>query len=271
MTIMRKNLPFITILSFLGVLLFCCENNLLGQSRAMVQNVDFYAEGSDLVVKYDIVQAKSGETFEIWLKVITDSGKEYIPASVTGDAGKGVSGGPNKKVLWDVEADGVSLDEEFYVEVFARSEAAPEDKSQTYKDRSQKRGISVGGALALSAVLPGLGRTVVNKGGAQWLLGIVGYGCIAGAVALNNQAVSTYDDYKAATSESDRDDLFQEAESYDIASKVLAGAAITIWVVDLISTGTKAARARRAQSGFSLNYGLDPISGRPLVGFNYRF
>lgn len=268
---MRKNIPIFIVLTIFGFFVFCCGNNLFGQSQAMVQNVDFYAEGSDLVVKYDIVQAKSGETFEIWLKVITDSGKDYIPASVTGDVGKGVTGGPNKKVLWDVEADGIALDEEFYVEVFARSEMLPEDKSQAYKDRSQKRGISVGGALALSAVLPGLGRTVVNKGGAQWLLGIVGYGCIAGAVALNSQAVSTYDDYKAATSESDRDDLFTEAESYDIGSKVLAGAAITIWVVDLITTGTQAARARRARNNFSLNYSMDPISGQPLLGFSYRF
>jgi hypothetical protein len=256
---------------FLALFILCSGGALFGQSKAMVQNVDFYAEGNDLVVKYDIVQAKSGETFEIWLKVITDSGKDYIPASVTGDVGRGVSGGPNKKVLWDVEADGVSLDEEFYVEVFARSEMVPDEKAQTYKDRSEKRGISVGGALALSAVLPGLGRTVVNRGGAQWILGIVGYGCIAGAVALNSEAIAAYDNYKAATSGSDRDDFFQEAETYDVASKVLAGAAITIWVVDLISTGTQAARARRAQKGFSMNYGLDPISGRPLVGFNYRF
>jgi len=90
------------------------------QTSAKMENINFYAEGSKLVITYDIVKAKPGETFDIWFKIVTASGKEISPITFSGDAESGIIGGHGKKIIWDVEVDKVVLDEEFSVEVFAR-------------------------------------------------------------------------------------------------------------------------------------------------------
>jgi hypothetical protein len=100
------------------------------QSSAKVENINFYAEGSKLVVTYDIVKAKPGETFDVWIKVVTASGKEISPVTLTGNVGSGNTGGAGKKITWDVEADKAVIDEEFSVEVFARPEKKEEVKAQ---------------------------------------------------------------------------------------------------------------------------------------------
>ncbi len=73
------------------------------QSSAKVENINFYAEGSKLIVTYDIVKAKPGETFDVWIKIVTASGKEISPVTLTGNIGSGNTGGmPAKKLpgMW---------------------------------------------------------------------------------------------------------------------------------------------------------------------------
>jgi hypothetical protein len=100
------------------------------QSAAKVENINFYAEGTKLIVTYDIVKAKPDETFDVWIKIVTASGKEISPITMTGNIGSGNTGGTGKKISWDVEADRMTLDEEFSVEVFARPEKKEEVKVQ---------------------------------------------------------------------------------------------------------------------------------------------
>jgi hypothetical protein len=261
------------------MLSFLLNNNLQAQSKAKIENIDFSAAGSNLNITYDIVNAKAGESFEVWIKIYTESGKVIIPSAVTGDVGKGVSGGPNKRIVWDVESDNAVLDEEISVEVFARSENKPGTKTEKTKesvlDKEIKSGsnVKVGKAIFLSALLPGLGNRYVNGKGAQWLIGIAGYGMIAGSVALNNSAYNSYEDYKSATTSVERDDYFKKAKGKNSTSKVLAGTAIAIWVVDLVWTGIQAGKAKRrpTKTAFSLTYTYDPVMGKPMIGFNYWF
>jgi len=271
---MEKIKHIISVLTGAGLLLLSMVS-VLAQSNARIENIDFTAEFSKLVITYDIVKVKSGETFEIWFKVLTVSGKELIPSSAIGDVGKGVSGGPNKRIVWDVEADNVVLDEEFSVEIFARSQGF-QDESIPEKEQEKEAkpsGISVGGAIALSALLPGLGNRIVKGSGAQWLLGVVGYGCIAGSIVLNSSAYNAYEDYKVAQTVDERDDFYKKAENNNRLSSVLFGAAVVIWVGDLIWTGLQASSARKKskQSNFSLNYSVDPYTQKPLLGISYHF
>ncbi|MCF8367741.1 MAG: hypothetical protein K9G76_01770 [Bacteroidales bacterium] len=258
------------------IFLFCFSPAFVNaQSSASIENIDFFAEGNNLVITYDIAKAKTGETFEIWAKVVMVSGNVIIPNSISGDIGPGVIGGANKRIIWDVQADNANLNEEFHVEVFARSGEKTNQTSQTEKPtkiKTKKEGISAGGAMLLSAVLPGLGKTVANHGGAHWMWGVIGYSCVAGTIVMNNQAYNAYEEYKLATTAEDRDDYFQQAEDNDLYSKVFLGTAATIWIVDIITTGVYASKKRKQKnSNFSMHYSFDPFSGKPLVGFNYKF
>lgn len=275
-----KNINLINIILVISGFLLICSNGLYSQSAAKIENIRFDAEGSKLVIYYDITKFKEGETFEIWVKIITTSGKTIIPVSVIGDVNKGVSGGTGKRIVWDAETDNALIEEEFSVEVFGRSESRKDISSPKEKEtekpaeiKPQRSGISVGGALAFSALLPGLGNRIVKGQGAQWLLGIAGYACIAGSVVMNNAAYNSYEDYKLAATADERDDLFTQSEFQNNASKIFAGLAIGIWVGDLIWTGFQAGKARKKSgySNVSLNYFYDPYFKKPMIGLNYRF
>lgn len=250
---------------FLSILISPC---LKAQSDAIIENIDFYAEGNSLVIKYDIVKANKSELFEIWVKVSTESGKTIIPKSMNGDAGTGISGGANKRIVWDLDADEVTITEAFSIEVFAQSDY----KAPPKVVKEKKEGISVGASLLLSAVLPGLGKTVAKGRGGQWMWGVVGYGCVIGSVSLNKKANNAYEDYKNSTDPDERDELFSQAEENDLYSKILIGTAATIWFIDLISTATQVGKIRkRNNSKYSINYNIDPYTGKPLVGVTFRF
>ena len=75
---MRKYM--VSILFITGSLFLIIMNQkIYGQSAAKIENIKFDAEGSKLAITYDIVKYKEGETFEIWVKIVTASGKTLVP------------------------------------------------------------------------------------------------------------------------------------------------------------------------------------------------
>lgn len=124
---MKKHLIYFVLFVLMG-LYSLAPINVQSQSGARVENINFYAEGSKLIITYDIVKAKAGETFDVWIKIVTASGKEINPMALSGNIGSGNTGGTGKKISWNVEADNIVLDEEFSVEVFARAEKKDEKK-----------------------------------------------------------------------------------------------------------------------------------------------
>lgn len=248
--------------------------HLHAQSKARIENVDFFPDGSTVVITYDILKSKSNETFKIWVNVYTEAGQKIIPNALSGDVGNNIIGGPYKRIIWDMKADQAFLDEDIAIVVMAESQLSQGDKpASKVKQSGEKQGISVGGALGLSFVLPGLGRRVATGNGAAYLWGIAGYGCLGGAYLMNNSAYKNYEDYKVATTPSERDNLYKKAKNQDLYSKVLLGAAAAIWVVDLIVTGVKASKVRKSYSSqkFSFIGNYDPITQQPLIGLKYRF
>jgi hypothetical protein len=123
----KSTIVLFVIISVFGLLLPAVVKS---QSAASVENINFFAEGQRLTIVYDIVKAKPGETFDVWVKIATASGKEISPVSLSGNVGSGNTGGTGKKISWNLEADNVTLDEEFSVEVFARPEKKEEVKAK---------------------------------------------------------------------------------------------------------------------------------------------
>jgi len=78
-----------------------------------------------VLIQYDLVNTKRSEKFTIRIEVTLTTGEHLNATSLSGDIGEGVPGGANRKIVWDIEADSVFLDEEIFVEVFALPEAPP--------------------------------------------------------------------------------------------------------------------------------------------------
>lgn len=243
---------------------FFIQNHLAAQSRAKVENVDFYLEGENLIITYDIDKAKTGETFNVKVNVSTAKGTKINAFALSGDVGPGVYGGKFKRITWDLAKDNVYIDDEIFVEVTAESES--------YSGKVKSPGsnqVSVGGALLRSLVFPGWGNSYAKGGGAYWLMGIAAYGAAGAAVYFNNDAYNNYQDYKDALNREERDQLYQDAsDSYDMQKNMMIAAG-AIWAIDLIWTGIQAGNVnkRARQSKLSMGYYYDPVVRTPMVSF----
>jgi len=276
---MKKKYILTTIISLLFV--FCLAFTAKSQSNATIENVDFYSDGTNLIITYDIMNSFPGEIFDIWLKISTSQGMEIKAYNLTGDIGNNVNGGPGKTIVWDYSADNINLDDEIEVEVYAKVRTT--DKPKIEKEPEQvpvkpvttgdARKVSVGKAMALSLVLPGLGNRYIKGGGGQFVWGILGYTCLAGSVFTNGAAANKLDEYRITYDTETRDKLYKDAENLDLTSKVLVGAAATIWVLDLIITGVQAGKANKKykQSKVHLFMDYQPEFNAPAVGLTLKF
>jgi TM2 domain-containing membrane protein YozV len=258
------------------ILMFFSPPAAWSQSKAKIQNVDFYAQGSNVIITYDISGSAPGEAFTIWIQVKTASGKVIYAKTISGDIGKGIAGGAGKRIEWNVAADQVSLEEEIGIEVFASPEVVVA-KTETQaalpvEKQPGTREISVGKAMAFSILLPGLGKTYIKKGGATWLMGVAAYGLVAGSVLANHAAYDRLEEYRATFDPEMQDQLYNEAVGMATVSYICFAGAITIWTVDLITTGVKAGKARRAQSGtIGLRLDYEPRLNVPMIGIAMKF
>ncbi len=243
------------------------------QTKANVQNIDFNVVGDSLVITFDIAKAKSTERFKAYLEVKTVTGKTFEIKTVYGDVNN-VAGGKGKRIVWDVVTDKAVIDADIYVNVLLSPIAA--DASATsvqtstepvQKPPKQEKIFSKGGALALSAIFPGLGITKLRGGGAAWLLGLADYGLLIGGVVLNVMSSSSYKKYQDATTASDRNTYYDKAVSQNKTGNILLYAAGGLWVLDMIITAIVPAKLK---SGFSMGPTYDPVVNQPMLSFRYR-
>lgn len=253
--------------------------NLTAQTKAQALNVDFYIEGDNMIITYDIEKAKTGESFIVSVSVTTKSGNKINAYSLTGDVGKGVFGGKYKRITWDLVKDNVYLDDEIQIEVFLQSEkdanigVVEKETKPTLKTQASAKSVSVGGALIKSLVFPGWGNRYVKDGGAYWLMGVLAYGAVGGAVYFNNEAYNAYEDYKVTEDATERDQFYKDAEDFQGKQKALMYTAAAIWAADLIWTGIQAGNANRKArtSKVSMGYYYNPAARQPMVSLSYRF
>lgn len=257
------------ILISIGLFLITLPISILGQqSRARITNVDFNQEGQTLVITYNIINHKAGEKFDVWVKIRTVSGREITPYALSGDVGRGISGGYGKRIVWDMANDNVEIVEEGTVEILAKSTYMAVVKPP--KDKSNRR--SVGAALGLSLIWPGAGTTYAKKGGAYWLFGMVGYGLVAGSIVMNNSASKAYDNYLVETDSEERQNYYDKADSQDKNSKYLIYGAAGVWAINLIWSAAAAASENKKYIGTSVMVypQYDPVYKTAMVTMRFK-
>lgn len=254
---------------------FFYQTDILAQSKAEVKNVDFNLVADRLVINYDILNYKSNEYFEISVKVETVSGKVVIPVSMVGDCGPNISGGVQKKIVWNFKQDNFATNEEFFVDVIAISNLAKKVEN-VQKKQSVSSEITTSGALLRSAIVPGWGLQEVTGKSAYFFLGVAGYGMIATSILMNRSASENYDNYLLELSDPEkRADYFDKAEKQDKLSKNIAIAAGVIWVGNLVWTGLKASGKQKNHTynskGFHFGSSYMCDNSIPILGLRYNF
>jgi len=154
-------------------------------------------------------------------------------------------------------------------------------KSSTEKTEKSdaRKSVKTGSELLLSTVCPGWGLTRLSGGKPYWMLGVVGYGCIASSYYLNTLSYSNYEKYTNSSDINKTDEMdayYNTGKKQYTASNVLALSAIALWVADLGFTWIKASKmkhsAASATSGsLSVVSSYDHSAKAPLISIQYTF
>lgn len=110
------------------------------QTTVAVSEPELSIKNNKVQIGYDLLNTARSEKFTVRIEVTNGSG-ELIPAeSFTGDVGEHIPGGGNKKILWDIEADSVFLDEDVFFQVIALPEKPPEAEVIPLAENIQEEG-----------------------------------------------------------------------------------------------------------------------------------
>ena len=215
---------FFVVISVTILLSVCSAVSVYAQSKALIKNVDFELVNNKVIITYDIVKHRSEEMYKIWIKVYTAQENELKSAAVTGAVGENVAGGNHKKIVWDPKEDGVYLYNDIYIQVFASSMSSDQEVSET----------SMNKWLMLSALYPGVGNAKMRSN-KLWLgAGALGYGCMIGSALLNSKASASYNNYLVSQDITERNNLYNDADSQKQLSTILFVSGAVIWAADLI-------------------------------------
>jgi hypothetical protein len=219
-------------------------------ANGTITNVSLRYNGDQVVISYDLNSSNNNNLFDISVKLYRSKTDQIEAVTFTGDVGKSIASGTNKKAIWQVKVDNVKVNDYVYAVV----EATP------------ALNISIGKHLLKSALLPGLGEYRLDNYNLHIYKSVLGYGAIAGAIVLNANAVNNYDSYLSSTMQANN--YFEAAQSQQVLSYVMAGTAVAVWGYGLYKTYTKAKKLKAYstitinQSKYYYNFTNTAISGK---------
>lgn len=246
----------VLILFFTNIICYC-------QGNATIGRIDFSLVESKLIITFDITNYKKTDKFNITPEIFKASGDKINAISFTGDL-KEVTGGPGKKIIWDIQKDNIIIDDEVYVVITGEivGEAVMDKPEETQKitqsdiKQNKLKPVSRTACFFESLIFPGWGssRLTLKKG--HLVKGFLGYGVVIGSILMANSANNSYDMYNSATSSTDRDKYYNEAKKSNTISKVFAGGAAAIWSIDLITVlAVKNKTVGNPSAGISIKVG----------------
>jgi hypothetical protein len=281
----------------LQVVLFVLIGHLCySQSPVKVSDPVLEMVGNIIHISYDILNSDPDKKYTISMVIKDEDGNIINARALNGDIGEEVSGGSNKQISWNLEADNIFIDAYIFVQINAKlipppapiivepeEEMVQEEKQEIPKEDASKEvapstsrstNYNRTGIILQSIALPGLGLSRVT-GKPHWIKGVAGYGCVAGSIILYSQAVSTYNGIEDLLNFDEINAAYDKAIRKSSISKGLTYASIGIWITDFIWTMVGTSDLKKPYSaelgGLSIGSNIDPLSNVPMVCVNYRF
>ena len=249
---MKLKLLLLGSLSFI----YCCTSfsQIIVDSKAKVNNVDFNLVNNELIITYDIINFKSKELFQVKVNILTESGKPVSARSFKGDFGENISGGQRKTITWNISKDIAFLEDQIYVEIEAINQ-----------NPRIIQPVTKGKAILLSTIYPGLGSSKITLKGYHLIKGLVAYGAIAGSFMYNEKSDQSFLDYHEAITSADRDKYFTTSQDQKQASKILLYTTGVVWLFDYITI--LATENRSMKKGFKSQI----VYFGPALGYKSNF
>lgn len=209
--------------------------------------------GDNLIISYDIIADVSNEKYFIWVKLIDNHGKEIGTKSLSGDIGKNVDPGYNKKIIW-IPEDSVYLKEKIFVQVKAERYVKSFDRNTM---------------LMKSLVLPGWGQTKATNGEPWWTGSIAAYGFLAGGIIYHKKYENSYHLYSFEEDPLKRADFLNQSQKQLNVSTAMFFTSLSVWIANIIWVAAVPERYHPLQHA---KLSLDPSQdGSPLFSLIIEF
>lgn len=200
-----------------------CHSQELFLSRPVLDTIP----GNKLIIRYDILNTDPEESFNVSLEISDSKGAAINPRSLTGDIGINISGGTNKEILWNYGSDNVRDEVNIYVRIIiSRYHPEPAESKSEVVVKSNARS----GLIFQTLALPGLGLSKIHNNKPFWIMGIAGYGCIAGSIGFNAASKANFGNWERSFDNT----FYEEYKSQKTASTICMAGAAAIWVTNIV-------------------------------------
>ncbi len=253
---------------------------------------------TSLEILYDLSVSLPGDSIHFEVIGRKRGSLTFNSGFIEGDFGRHVSAGPNKRILWNVIANGYELNEEIRVRVLVRPAPAnfnpiptiktgptesvrtlsqTPDTTNAVQSRIRRPYRPGGPATALLSVLvPGLGNVFVQgpkpKIGFRPFITAGVAGALVYGFGQRSQAQDQYAMYRLQKNPEAGEPYYQQANDSQHRYYVATRLAAALWLGDVVATfvrGLRNQRQRSAAAPVSLRPGYQ--SGIPVAALTLRF
>lgn len=219
-----------------SIFLLCCLHVSIVYSQKL-DKTELSATKEDLSITIRITDCKSTQKFFPTADFYYKDGSRIGTSTISLKSGsQSLACGATDVLLWRPANDKVTINNSLYANVSVRTELK----------------IRLSPHLAKSLAFPGWGDYRLRNGKIYFAYGLAGYGLIASALVLQNNAIKTYDSYKLSKDIGESEDLFAKAvKQRNISYAALASAAV-VWTIDLamLTNKYKTVKANPSKSNY---------------------
>ena len=92
---------------------------LNGQYESSISKPRLSLTDDQLIIEYDILGSNDKEKYNVKIEILDENGEKIPATKLSGDVGHNVKGGNNKKIIWNLSEDNVSLRSNINIQVIA--------------------------------------------------------------------------------------------------------------------------------------------------------
>ncbi len=252
---MRKSIVVICLL--IAFFQFESKAQVAVPANANVVNVKFNISQDKVIIKYDIINAKKSDLFNISVKAFDSNGDEIVMSNVKGNL-KSVSPGVMKSIVWYAGDDLKTIGDNFNIMVFAELINSKIINPITKRE-----------AYIYSTLYPGLGTYKLSGKKIHLAKGLISYSLVSVSVINGIKSRSYYDDYTSSMDINDRNEFYQKSVDKGKVGNILAISAATVWLLEYVNIYL--AKNKFIKNDVELGMQIDQFSNLPMVSINLKF
>jgi len=242
------------------ILLTLFINNLFAQVNLVI--TDLKEKEQKLIIIYDIENYNKEDLFNVYVELITKEGNIINPKNAEGDINVNLTGEKNYKIIWDLAADSIFINEDVDVQLGA----------DILVDISHFKYSSL---MLSSTLLPGLGLKKIERKKSYLIMSILGYGTLGTSAYFYVQGEKFYSDYENESDPIKRSEFYNKANENRQNAAIAGLSAAGIWLLNYVWFTTKWKKKKKIGSPINKKLTLygnyNSVLRKPMFTLSYKF